>query len=127
MAKTRFYGVAGTNGYGVFDDYDKVLEKKPYIKHFKIKGFRYYDEAESYAINTYKQLVYSESNAIRTCEVRRRNRFYHGSLSRNQNRERSFFDNYSKDKSINSDSNYKNNADDHSNFRPLIQPFSIGI
>lgn len=39
MAKKRFYGVAGINGYGVYNDYGKVLESKPYIRGFKVKGF----------------------------------------------------------------------------------------
>ena len=41
MAKKRFYGVAGTNGYGVFDDYGKVLKSRPYVKGFMLKGFPY--------------------------------------------------------------------------------------
>lgn len=113
MSKKRFYGVAGINGYGVFDDYDKVLEKKPYIGKFKIKGFQYYKEAEAYAINTYQQLVYSQSDAIKIHEIKRKNRFYHGHLSRRQNRERSFFDNHR----MYNDNDYK----------PLIRPFSVEI
>lgn len=113
MAKRRFYGISGTNGYGVFDDYNKVLEQKPYIRGFKIKGFRYYNEAESYAINTFKQLVYGKSDAIKVHEIRRINRFYHGSFSRKQIRRNSFFDTHA----INNNSASK----------PLICPFSIGI
>ena len=39
MAK-KFYGIAGTNGYGVYDDYDKVLGSRKYVKGYKIKSFK---------------------------------------------------------------------------------------
>ena len=47
MAK-KFYAVAGTNGYGVYDDWGEVMRAKPHIKKFKNKGFDNYEEAEEF-------------------------------------------------------------------------------
>lgn len=84
MAKKRFYGVAGTNGYGVYNDYDKVLEAKPYVQGFRVKGFPYYREARTYATDTYKRLAYGRSDVCGTYDVRRMNRFYHRNPAREQ-------------------------------------------
>lgn len=48
-----YYGVAGTNGYGVYNDYTKVLQSKPYIKKYKVKKFDTFIEARDYAIEMY--------------------------------------------------------------------------
>lgn len=48
-----YYGVAGTNGYGVYNNYDKVILSKPYIKKYKVKGFDTFIEARDYAIEMY--------------------------------------------------------------------------
>lgn len=84
MAKKRFYGVAGLNGYGVYNDYNKVLEAKPYIKSFMIKGFPYYQEARHYAINTYKNLAYGSSEICGIYNIKRMNRFYYKNPIREQ-------------------------------------------
>lgn len=39
----KFYAVAGFNGYGVYNDYEKVLESQQYIWGFKVKSFIDYD------------------------------------------------------------------------------------
>ena len=90
MAKKRFYGVAGTNGYGVYDDYNKVLEARPYIKGFMVKGFPYYKDAERYSIETYKRLVYGTIDVNGTYEIRRMNRFYRKNLVRGQKNVRDY-------------------------------------
>lgn len=77
MAKKRFYGVAGINGYGVYNDYEKVLEARPYVRGFMVKGFPYYREAKAYAVDTYKQSVYGATDVDGTYEIKRMNRFYY--------------------------------------------------
>lgn len=52
MAK-KFYGVAGTNGYGVYDNYSKVLKAREYIKGYKVKSFKNLGDAEAYAVDMY--------------------------------------------------------------------------
>ena len=37
MKRRKYYGVAGSNGYGVYDNYDRVLESRPFITEFTIK------------------------------------------------------------------------------------------
>lgn len=38
MKRKRYYGVAGTNGYGVYGDYDNVLISKLFITSFTMKA-----------------------------------------------------------------------------------------
>lgn len=111
MAKKNFYGVAGINGYGVYSDYDKVLGAKPYIKGFMVKGFQYYREAKTYAIDTYKQSVYGMNDIDGTYEIRRMNRFYRKDPLHGQKR---YGRSYRK-------------SDDGSHREKRIRPFSIGI
>lgn len=49
----KFYAVAGFNGYGVYNDYRKVLESKKYIMGFKVKSFIDYGIALRYAKEMY--------------------------------------------------------------------------
>lgn len=84
MAKKKFYGVAGINGYGVYNNYNKVLESRPYVKGFMVKGFPYCREAKIYAVDTYKQLAYGTADVNGTYEIRRINRFYHKNSIRGQ-------------------------------------------
>ncbi|MFI3172203.1 MAG: viroplasmin family protein [Eubacteriales bacterium] len=49
MKKEKYYGVAGTNGCGVYDDYSKAEDARCYIKGFKVKKFNDYDEAKEWA------------------------------------------------------------------------------
>lgn len=52
----KFYGIAGTNGYGVYDDYEKVLKSRGYIKEYKVKSFKNLIDAKRYAVETYESL-----------------------------------------------------------------------
>ncbi len=52
----KFYAVAGFNGYGVYNDYRKVLESKKYIMGFKVKSFIDYGIALRYAKEMYYDL-----------------------------------------------------------------------
>lgn len=54
--KECFYGVAGVNAYGVYNDYEKVLESKQYIAKFKTKKFVEFEEAKVWAEDTYADL-----------------------------------------------------------------------
>lgn len=84
MAKKRFYGVAGINGYGVYNNYEKVLEARPYIRGFMVKGFPYFREAKTYAVDTYKQSVYGTTDIDGTYEIKRINRFYRKNPAKEQ-------------------------------------------
>lgn len=111
MAKKRFYGVAGSNGYGVYNDYERVLRAKPYVRGFLVKGFPYYKEAERYAVDAYKQSVYGTIDIDITYEIKRMNRFYYkNKVSRQTRHVRS----------------YRKN-DGESLVEERICPFSIGI
>lgn len=51
-----FYGVAGENGCGVYDDYEKVLKTRPYVKKYKVKRFADFIQAKEYAIKMYQSM-----------------------------------------------------------------------
>lgn len=76
MAK-KFYGIAGTNGYGVYDNYNKVLESRGYVKGYKVKSFKDLREAERYAVDTYKGLQNGASDFYKIDPLARLNWFYY--------------------------------------------------
>ena len=51
-----FYGVAGVNGYGVFDDYKKVLAKRNELQEVNTKGFFSFHEAKEWSEERYIML-----------------------------------------------------------------------
>lgn len=74
MAK-KFYAVAGTNGYGVYDDWGEVMRAKPHIKKFKNKGFDNYEEAEEYAYAQFISLQYGADAFYQIDEITELNGF----------------------------------------------------
>ena len=56
MKKWKYYAVAGFNGYGVYDDYSKVLKSKIYIQGFYVKSFVNERAALDYAEKLYYDL-----------------------------------------------------------------------
>ena len=52
----KFYGVAGVNGYGVYNSYEKVMEAKIYLAKFHNKKFNDFEEAVSWAEEMYYEL-----------------------------------------------------------------------
>lgn len=61
MKKKYFYGVAGVNAYGVYNDYEKVLKRRERIAEFKNKKFKTFDEAKEWAELTYYRLQMKHS------------------------------------------------------------------
>lgn len=53
----KYYGVAGVAGYGVYDDYEKVLESRRFIKKFINKKFSNIEDAKQWAVvDTFEEL-----------------------------------------------------------------------
>lgn len=75
--KKKFYGVAGVNGYGVYDNYKGVLKNREYVKAHHVKGFQTYAEAETYAYDTYKKLQEGQPDFYRIEKIDRTNWFFH--------------------------------------------------
>lgn len=55
MSKSKFYGLAGVNGYGVYTDYAKVIESGPYLKKFVNKKFSCFEDAKRWAMDRYEE------------------------------------------------------------------------
>lgn len=77
MAKKRFYGVAGINGYGVYDNYDRVLKTRPFVTAFTIKKFKDYDEAKVFALDEYERLQDGTLGSYDIEEINEKNWFYY--------------------------------------------------
>ena len=56
MKNEKFYGVVGVNAYGVYNDYEKVIESKKYIAKFRTKKFNAFENAKLWAEDAYEEL-----------------------------------------------------------------------
>ena len=54
--KEKYYGVAGVNGYGVYDDYEKAMKSRLYIKCWQIKKMKSFVLAKGWAEDMYQNL-----------------------------------------------------------------------
>lgn len=77
MKTTKFYGVAGVNAYGVYDDYVKVQECKRYIAKIHVKKFDDFTKAKEWAENTYEEMQYGIIDDYRIDEIRKMNWTYY--------------------------------------------------
>lgn len=78
MAKTKkFYGVAGTNGYGVYDDWGEVMRARLYIKEIKTQRFDNYEDAKEFAYDRFVLLQYGVKEFYQIDEITKLNWFYH--------------------------------------------------
>ncbi len=76
MKKIKYYAVAGVNAYGVYDDYERVLESKKYIAEFKLKKFDTFDDAKMWAEDTYDDLQVNCKVEYQIWEIKRLNWCY---------------------------------------------------
>lgn len=76
MKKKIYYGVAGINGYGVYDDHDSVLISKPFITSFTMKGFHDFDEAKVFAVDMYRYMQDELFGIYEIEELEEKNWFY---------------------------------------------------
>ena len=76
MKKQKYYGIAGVNAYGVYDDYEKVLESRQYIAKFKNRRFDDFEEAKEWAEWMYEELQADSSIDYDIKELRQVNWCY---------------------------------------------------
>ncbi len=76
MKRRKYYGVAGSNGYGVYDNYDRVLESRPFITAFTIKKFKDFNEAKVFALDEYERLQDGALGSYEIEEINEKNWFY---------------------------------------------------
>lgn len=126
MTKNKFYGVAGVNGYGVYNDYSKALESKPFIAEFKIKGFHDFNEAKVYAVNTYEVLQNGTLGKYEIEELNDKNWFYRRKLINEVSETTEDALNCETDLNFFSDKR-TNRECDAGYIKERISPFNIGI
>lgn len=80
MKRKKYYGVAGSNGYGVYDNYDRVLKSRPFITAFTVKKFKDFDEAKVFALDEYDRLQDGELGSYQIEDINEKNWFYRREL-----------------------------------------------
>lgn len=73
----KYYAVAGVNAYGVYTDYDKVLETRVYIVQYSVKRFSDYEEAKDWAEDTYWSLQGYFTGEYKIKEIKKINWCYY--------------------------------------------------
>lgn len=73
----KYYGVAGKNAYGVYDDYARVVKAKKYIAGFKCKSFRDFEEAKYWAEIAYEDMQIGVEEYYEIEELERLNWCYY--------------------------------------------------
>ena len=54
--RKNYYAIAGMNGYGTYNNYDKVLATHPYVKKYKCKGAATWEEAKELAFQMFQDI-----------------------------------------------------------------------
>lgn len=75
--KRKYYGVAGVNGYGVYDDYEKALVSRMYIKSCKVKKWGNFELAKEWAEQTYQDLQLNDWQEYRIEKIEKVNWVYY--------------------------------------------------
>lgn len=75
--KKKYYGVAGVNGYGVYNNYDEAFETKKYLMKFRNKSFDTFEKAKEWAEDTYYELQHGVIYEYRIEEIEKMNWIYY--------------------------------------------------
>ena len=54
--RKNYYAIAGVNGFGAYSDYNKVEISRKFLKNFRCKGCKTFEEAKQTAINIYHEI-----------------------------------------------------------------------
>ena len=54
--RKNYYAIAGANGFGAYSDYNKVEISRKFLKNFRCKGCKTFEEAKQTAINIYHEI-----------------------------------------------------------------------
>lgn len=54
--RKKYYGVYAANGFGVYNNYDKLLESQTYMRAERIKSFHDKEDAEDFAMIGFEEL-----------------------------------------------------------------------
>lgn len=77
MKKIKYYGIAGVNAYGVYNDYEEVKKSRKYIAAFKNKRFDNFEDAKKWAQETYEGLQPDYCWDYQIAEIRKMNWCYY--------------------------------------------------
>ena len=54
--RKNYYAIAGSNGYGAYNNYEKVLKSREYVKKYKCKGCNTFEEAKEMAFQLFSEI-----------------------------------------------------------------------
>lgn len=60
--RVNYYAVYANGGFGVYNEYEQVLEIQRYLKGFKVKKYSSFEEACEQAIDGYNQMQQGMEN-----------------------------------------------------------------
>lgn len=128
MKRRKYYGVAGSNGYGVYDNYDRVLKSRPFVTAFTVKKFKDFDEAKVFALDEYDRLQDGELGSYEIEDINEKNWFYR----RKPINRYAGITEYAPDVKMymgffETDINNIEDENDVNNIEEKIKPFSIGM
>lgn len=75
--KENYYGVAGVNGYGVYDAYETAVVSKRYMPCWKIKKQKSFELAKEWAEQTYQDLQLNHWQGYKIEEIEKVNWVYY--------------------------------------------------
>lgn len=78
--RRMYYGVAGSNGYGVYNNYNRMLDSRPFITAFTVKKFKDFDEAKVFALDEFARLRDGELGSYEIEELDEKNWLYRRKL-----------------------------------------------
>lgn len=72
----KYYGVAGTRGYGVYNNWNQAKSARRYTPHYKVKSEKDFDKAKEYAKDKFDELQNGRKDGFYIEDITSVNVFY---------------------------------------------------
>lgn len=72
----KYYGVAGTRGYGVYNNWYQARNARMYTPHYKVKGEKDFEKAKAFAKNKFDELQNGRKEGYYIEDITSENVFY---------------------------------------------------
>lgn len=72
----KYYGVAGTRGYGVYTNWNQAKSARRHTPHYKVKGEKDFDKAKAYAKDKFDELQNGRKDGFCIEDITSVNIFY---------------------------------------------------
>ena len=72
----KYYGVAGTRGYGVYNNWYQARNARRYTPHYKVKGEKDFEKAKAFAKDKFDELQNGRKEGYYIEDITSENVFY---------------------------------------------------